>query len=97
MKLIAMEKQPSLRQVAVRCLASLLDAVPHFNYRENILASVIKNISSPDDTIRYLSMSLCCFLLCFVLILLKYYYNKELVHNCSTSEFLIANLLGSMR
>ncbi|XP_074569211.1 nucleolar complex-associated protein 3 [Curcuma longa] len=55
-KLIAMEKQPSLRQVAVRCLASLLDAVPHFNYRENILVSVIKNLSSPDDTIR----KLCC-------------------------------------
>ncbi|KAG6499254.1 nucleolar complex protein 3 homolog isoform X1 [Zingiber officinale] len=55
-KLIAMEKKPSLRQVAVRCLASLLDAVPHFNYRENILAIVIKNISSPDDTIR----KLCC-------------------------------------
>lgn len=29
----------------------------------------------------------------FCLILLKYYYNKELVHNCGTSEFIIANLL----
>lgn len=52
MKLVTLEKQPSIRQVAVRCLCSLLDAVPHFNFRESILASVVKNISSSDDTIR---------------------------------------------
>ncbi|THU50430.1 hypothetical protein C4D60_Mb06t20140 [Musa balbisiana] len=56
MKLITLEKQPSIRQVAVRCLCSLLDAVPHFNFRESILATVVKNISSSDDTIR----KLCC-------------------------------------
>ncbi|CAL9192004.1 unnamed protein product [Musa hybrid cultivar] len=56
MKLVTLEKQPSIRQVAVRCLCSLLDAVPHFNFRESILASVVKNISSSDDTIR----KLCC-------------------------------------
>ncbi|RRT52541.1 hypothetical protein B296_00048109, partial [Ensete ventricosum] len=52
MKLIILEKQLYIRQVAVRCLCSLLDAVPHFNFRESILASVVKNISSSDDTIR---------------------------------------------
>ncbi|RWW25751.1 hypothetical protein GW17_00009887 [Ensete ventricosum] len=52
MKLITLEKQLYIRQVAVRCLCSLLDAVPHFNFRESILASVVKNISSSDDTIR---------------------------------------------
>ncbi|WOL12256.1 nucleolar complex protein [Canna indica] len=55
-KLIALEKQPSVHQVAVRCLCSLLDAVSHFNFRQSVLVSVVKNISSLDDTIR----KLCC-------------------------------------
>ncbi|XP_042483089.1 nucleolar complex protein 3 homolog [Macadamia integrifolia] len=55
-KLIALENQPSFQHVAVRCICALLDAVPHFNFSDNLLAAVIKNISSPDDVVR----KLCC-------------------------------------
>ncbi|OVA07896.1 CCAAT-binding factor [Macleaya cordata] len=55
-RLIALEKQSSFQHVAVRCMCSLLDAVPHFNFRENLLAAVINNMSSPDDVTR----KLCC-------------------------------------
>ncbi|XP_058071735.1 nucleolar complex-associated protein 3 isoform X2 [Magnolia sinica] len=55
-KLIVLEKHPSFQHVAVRCMCNLLDAVPHFNFRENLLASVIKNIGTSDDVVR----KLCC-------------------------------------
>ncbi|KAM0922926.1 hypothetical protein ACQ4PT_005865 [Festuca glaucescens] len=55
-KLIALEKQPYFYLVAVRCLCSLLDAAPHFNFRESLLASVVKNLSSSNDVAR----KLCC-------------------------------------
>ncbi|XXG68758.1 hypothetical protein AAC387_Pa06g1770 [Persea americana] len=55
-KLITLEKQPFFQHVAVRCMCNLLEAVPHFNFRESLLANVIKNISSPDDVMR----KLCC-------------------------------------
>ncbi|XP_010256444.1 PREDICTED: nucleolar complex protein 3 homolog [Nelumbo nucifera] len=55
-KLIALEKQPSFQHVAVRCICALLDAVPHFNFSDNLLVAVVKNISSFDDVIR----KLCC-------------------------------------
>uniref|UniRef100_A0ACD5WZR4 Uncharacterized protein n=1 Tax=Avena sativa TaxID=4498 RepID=A0ACD5WZR4_AVESA len=55
-KLISLEKQPFFYHVAVRCLCSLLDAAPHFNFRESLLASVIKNLSSSNDVAR----KLCC-------------------------------------
>lgn len=55
-KLISLEKQYTFQHVAVRCICSLLDAKPHFNFRENLLAAVVRNISSPDDAIR----KLCC-------------------------------------
>ncbi|KAI8015325.1 hypothetical protein LOK49_LG05G00336 [Camellia lanceoleosa] len=32
---------------------TLVDSVPHFNYRESLLAAVIKNISSVDDVVRF--------------------------------------------
>jgi nucleolar complex protein 3 len=53
-KLISLEKQPYFYLVAVRCLCSLLDAAPHFNFRESLLASVVKNLSSSNDVARYL-------------------------------------------
>ncbi|GAB4827335.1 hypothetical protein Ancab_034222 [Ancistrocladus abbreviatus] len=56
-RLLTLEQQPLFHQVAVRCLCYLLDAVPHFNFRENILPTVMKNISSSDDVIRKLSSS----------------------------------------
>lgn len=55
-KLIAIEKQAVYKRVAVRCICTLLEAVPHFNFRENLLAAVIRNISSEDD----ISRKLCC-------------------------------------
>ncbi|MCL7033959.1 hypothetical protein MKW94_010872 [Papaver nudicaule] len=55
-RLIVLQKQSSFKHVAVRCLCSLLDAVPHFNFRENLLTAVVNNMSSPDDVIR----KLCC-------------------------------------
>ncbi|XP_077244462.1 binding protein [Tasmannia lanceolata] len=55
-KLIALEKIPSFKHVAMRCMCNLLDAVPHFNFGESLLATIVKNISSSDDVIR----KLCC-------------------------------------
>ncbi|ESQ27203.1 hypothetical protein EUTSA_v10018125mg [Eutrema salsugineum] len=55
-KLVVLEKQSVYNQVATRCLCTLLDAVPHFNYRDNLLISVVRNISSPDEVVR----RLCC-------------------------------------
>lgn len=55
-KLIAVEKQAVYKRVAVRCICTLLEAVPHFNFRENLLAVIIRNISSEDD----ISRKLCC-------------------------------------
>uniref|UniRef100_A0A0D9VG24 Nucleolar complex protein 3 homolog n=1 Tax=Leersia perrieri TaxID=77586 RepID=A0A0D9VG24_9ORYZ len=53
-KLISLEKQPNFYNVAVRCMCTLLDTAPHFNFRESILASVARNLSSPDDAVRSL-------------------------------------------
>ncbi|XP_057978054.1 nucleolar complex-associated protein 3 [Malania oleifera] len=55
-KLIAFEKQSEFHHVAICCVCTLLDAVPHFNFRESLLAVVIKNIGSPDDVTR----EFCC-------------------------------------
>lgn len=51
-KLVALQKQAVYQRVAVRCLCTLLAAVPHFNFRESLLATVVKNISSQDDVVR---------------------------------------------
>uniref|UniRef100_A0A0E0HRC3 Nucleolar complex protein 3 homolog n=1 Tax=Oryza nivara TaxID=4536 RepID=A0A0E0HRC3_ORYNI len=55
-KLISLEKQPNFSALAVRCMCTLLDTAPHFNFRESILASVARNLSSPDDAVR----KMCC-------------------------------------
>ncbi|XVE63201.1 hypothetical protein DITRI_Ditri07aG0000600 [Diplodiscus trichospermus] len=55
-KLLALEKQPIFHHVVVRCLCTLLDAVPHFNFRESLLGAVVRNIGSTDDVVR----RLCC-------------------------------------
>ncbi|KAL6841370.1 hypothetical protein ACP4OV_028888 [Aristida adscensionis] len=55
-KLISLEKQPHFYPVAVRCMCALLDTAPHFNFRENLLASIVKNLSSSDDVVR----KMCC-------------------------------------
>lgn len=51
-KLAALEKQPSFQHVAFRCICTLLDAVPYFNFRESLLEIVMRNISSSDDVVR---------------------------------------------
>ncbi|PON58290.1 Nucleolar complex-associated protein [Trema orientale] len=55
-KLSVLVKQSSFQQVAIRCICTLLDAVPHFNFRESLLGVVVRNISSPDEVVR----KLCC-------------------------------------
>ncbi|KAG7590682.1 CCAAT-binding factor [Arabidopsis suecica] len=55
-KLIRFEKLSVYNQIANRCLCTLLEAVPHFNYRDNLLIAVVRNISSPDEVVR----RLCC-------------------------------------
>lgn len=54
-KLISLEKQSHFYPVAVRCMCALLDTAPHFNFRESLLASVVKNLSSSDDVVRYIT------------------------------------------
>lgn len=56
-KLVLLEKKSKFQHVAVRCICTLLEAVPHFNFRESLLAAVVKNIGSQDDVIRKLSCS----------------------------------------
>ncbi|KAK9153062.1 hypothetical protein Sjap_000542 [Stephania japonica] len=51
-KLIVLEKQVSFHHVSIRCMCTLLEAVPHFNFRDNLLAAIVRNISSTDDSIR---------------------------------------------
>ncbi|XP_020890871.1 nucleolar complex protein 3 homolog isoform X2 [Arabidopsis lyrata subsp. lyrata] len=55
-KLIIFETKSVYNQIANRCLCTLLEAVPHFNYRDNLLIAVVRNISSPDEVVR----RLCC-------------------------------------
>ncbi|GMJ11650.1 NucleOlar Complex associated 3 [Hibiscus trionum] len=55
-KLLVLEKQPIFHHVVVRCVCTLLDAVPHFNFRESLLVAVVRNIGSSDDVVR----KLCC-------------------------------------
>ncbi|KAF5728194.1 Nucleolar complex protein 3 isoform 1 [Tripterygium wilfordii] len=56
-RLLILEKKSVFRQVAVRCICTLLDAAPHFNFRESLLGAVVRNISSSDNVIRKLCSS----------------------------------------
>ncbi|MCI02091.1 nucleolar complex protein 3, partial [Trifolium medium] len=51
-RLIALEKKPLFQLVAVRCICSLLDSNPHFNFRETLLDATVRNISSSNEAIR---------------------------------------------
>ncbi|KAJ3694073.1 hypothetical protein LUZ60_009553 [Juncus effusus] len=55
-KLMFLEKKQYFKQVSVRCICALLEAAPHFNFRETLLIGTVRNISSSDDLIR----KLCC-------------------------------------
>ncbi len=39
-------------RVAVRCLCTLLCALPHFNYAGDLLAAVVPRMASGDERIR---------------------------------------------
>ncbi|KAL8205655.1 hypothetical protein R6Q57_009206 [Mikania cordata] len=56
LKLMSLEKVSTFKRVAIRCICTLLDANPRFNFRDSLLKAIIKNISSTDDVIR----KLCC-------------------------------------
>ncbi|XP_076900233.1 nucleolar complex-associated protein 3-like [Bidens hawaiensis] len=51
-KLMSLEKVFGFKRVAIRCICTLLDANPRFNYCDTLLKAVIKNISCTDDVIR---------------------------------------------
>ncbi|KAK7257069.1 hypothetical protein RIF29_30772 [Crotalaria pallida] len=55
-RLMALEKKPLFQHVAVRCICALLDANPHFNFRESLLDATVRNISSINEAIR----KVCC-------------------------------------
>ncbi|XP_073280226.1 nucleolar complex-associated protein 3 isoform X2 [Primulina huaijiensis] len=55
-KLVALQQQTVYKRVTANCLCTLLAAVPHFNFRESLLAAVVSNLSSQDDVVR----KLCC-------------------------------------
>ncbi|KAL4294798.1 hypothetical protein HN51_045618 [Arachis hypogaea] len=55
-RLMYLEKKPLFQLVAVRCICTLLDIHPHFNFRENLLDATVRNISSTNEAIR----KLCC-------------------------------------
>lgn len=55
-KLVALQQQTRYERIATRCICTLLAAVPHFNFHESLLATVVKNLSSEDDVVR----KLCC-------------------------------------
>ncbi|XP_075481678.1 nucleolar complex-associated protein 3 isoform X2 [Primulina tabacum] len=56
LKLVALQQQTVYKRVTANCLCTLLAAVPHFNFRESLLAAVVSNLSSQDDVVR----KLCC-------------------------------------
>lgn len=53
-RLITLQQLPEFNRVAVRCLCILLDAHPHFNFRENLIPAVVKGLASTDDVVRKL-------------------------------------------
>lgn len=61
-KLVALQQQTRYERIAIRCICTLLAAVPHFNFHESLLATVVKNLSSEDDVVRYLELFLPFFL-----------------------------------
>ncbi|KAK3421657.1 hypothetical protein EUGRSUZ_G02299 [Eucalyptus grandis] len=56
LKLMVLERVSLYQHAVVRCICTLLDAVPHFNYCESLIEVVVRNISSSDEVIR----KLCC-------------------------------------
>ncbi|KAJ7522542.1 hypothetical protein O6H91_18G016100 [Diphasiastrum complanatum] len=53
--LIKSRKSHSRQKASLRCMCGLLEAIPHFNYRENLLAAVIRQMNSSDAACRIMS------------------------------------------
>lgn len=54
---MGLEKVAGFKRVAIRCICTLLEANPRFNFRESLLGIVMKNISSTDDVIRFFTLT----------------------------------------
>jgi nucleolar complex protein 3 len=55
--LIQAAKSRPRRQIALRCMCSLLDAAPHFNYRDSLLKAIVPRMMSQEDEIRLAFLS----------------------------------------
>uniref|UniRef100_A0A7C8Z503 CCAAT-binding factor domain-containing protein n=1 Tax=Opuntia streptacantha TaxID=393608 RepID=A0A7C8Z503_OPUST len=53
-RLFTLEQNSGFHRVVIRCLCTLLDAHPHFNFRERLLPAVVKNLYSSDEVTRKL-------------------------------------------
>lgn len=50
--LIRAAKSPARRLTALKCMCGLLEAAPHFNYRDSMLKSMVPRMMSFDDEVR---------------------------------------------
>lgn len=53
-RLLTLQQNSGFHRVVVRCLCTLLDAHPHFNFREKLLPAVVRNLNSSDEVTRKL-------------------------------------------
>ncbi|KAL2897207.1 Nucleolar complex protein 3-like protein [Bienertia sinuspersici] len=53
-RLLTLQPLPEFNRVVIRCLCTLLDAHPHFNFRENLIPAVVNGLASMDDVVRKL-------------------------------------------
>lgn len=53
--LIRSAKSPARRLTALKCMCGLLEAAPHFNYRDSMLKSMVPRMMSFDDEISKLA------------------------------------------
>ena len=43
------------KRTAARCVSGLIEAIPHFNFRDSLMANLIPLMDSPDSDCRFLS------------------------------------------
>ncbi|KAI5067225.1 hypothetical protein GOP47_0017753 [Adiantum capillus-veneris] len=53
--LIKSTKSGLLRKAATRCVSGLLEAIPHFNFRDSLLSATIPSMNSADSDCRKMS------------------------------------------
>ena len=56
--LVRAAKSPARRLAALKCIGALLDAAPHFNYRDSLLRAMVPRMMSFDDEIRLVSTTI---------------------------------------